>query len=102
MLAEFRILPLGTGESVGTKVSKLIGMIDASGLPYKAGPMGTTVEGTFDEVMALIKRCHTEALHMAPRVITSISIDDRPGRPMDRLSAKLDKVEDSLGRKIKR
>ena len=101
MLAQFTIVPLGVGESVGAAVAEVIRIIDESGLPYRTNPMGTVVEGEWDDVMTLIRRCHDEALRGAARVLTSISIDDRPGKP-DRISEKIKSVEKRLGREIKK
>lgn len=101
MLAQFTIVPLGVGESVSAAVAEVIRIIDESGLPYRTNPMGTVVEGEWADVMALIRRCHDEALRDAARVLTSISIDDRPGIP-DRISEKIKSVEKRLGREIKK
>lgn len=102
MLVEFSILPIGKGESMGEEISKVLRIVDESGLPYRANPMGTVVEGEWDEVMALVKRCHEEVLKAAPRVVSAISIDDRPGKPMDRLTEKIRSVEKRLGREVKK
>ncbi|HHL39138.1 MAG TPA: MTH1187 family thiamine-binding protein [Deltaproteobacteria bacterium] len=102
MLVEFSVAPLGAGESLSAYVAPVMKLIDESGLPYKAGPMGTVVEGEWDEVMALVKRCHHEILKEAPRVLTSIRIDDRPGRPAGRLTEKVRSVEKRLGRELRK
>lgn len=100
MLAEFSITPIGTGTSVGKWVARCLDIVDRSGLPYRLGPMGTTVEGELDEVLELIKRCHRAVLEDAERVSTSIKIDDRKG-VSDQLDAKVKDVERRLGRKLK-
>lgn len=102
MLAEFSIIPLGTGESVGERIARVVRIIDESGLPYKANPMGTVVEGDWDRVMAVIKQCHHELLADSPRLVTNITIDERPGKPPNRLEEKLKSVERRLGREIKK
>jgi uncharacterized protein YqgV (UPF0045/DUF77 family) len=43
MLAEFSIVPIGVGSSIGDKVAEVLGIVDASGLPYKVTPMGTVI-----------------------------------------------------------
>ena len=45
MLAEFSIIPIGVGSSVGDQLAEVLKIVDASGLPYKVNPMGTVVEG---------------------------------------------------------
>ena len=80
MLVEFSIVPVGKGASVGSYIAKVIKIVENSGLPYKLNPMGTVVEGKWDELMALIKRCHRVVLRDGERVVTTIKIDDRKGR----------------------
>lgn len=100
MLLEFSIVPLGTGESVSEIVSKVIETVDKSGLPYRCNPMGTVIEGEWDEVMNVVRKCHFDVRGMAPRVLTRISIDDRPGKP-DRITGKLESVEKRLRKELK-
>lgn len=102
MLTEFSIIPIGTGESMGEQIAKILDMVDKSGLPYKSNPMGTVVEGEWEEVLELIKKCHMEILDASPRVVTTISIDDRPSKPMDRITGKIKSVEERLGREVKK
>jgi uncharacterized protein (TIGR00106 family) len=102
MLAEFRIIPVAGGESIGEEIAKVLKIIDQSGLPYRANPMGTVIEGDWDEVIGVIKRCHEEVMGGVPRAYTTITIDDRPGKPKDRITEKLKSVEKRLGRVVKK
>ena len=79
MLAEFSVFPIGKGEGLSQYVSQIIKMIDESGLEYRLNPMGTVVEGEWDQVLDLIKQCHHKMRQLSTRVITNISIDDREG-----------------------
>ena len=101
MLASFSVLPVGVGEALSEHVAKIVALIDESGLDYRLGAMETTVEGAEDEVVDLIMRCHRAARGFAPRVLTSITIDDREGAT-GRLSGKIDDVERVLGRRVRR
>jgi uncharacterized protein (TIGR00106 family) len=101
MLVQFSIVPLGKGESVSEHISKVLKIVDESGLPYRLTPMGTVVEGEWDAVMALIRTCHLEVLKSIPRLITTITIDDRPGKP-DRITEKIRSVEKRLGRELRK
>jgi uncharacterized protein (TIGR00106 family) len=101
MLVQFSIVPLGKGESVSEQISKVLKIVDDRGLPYKVTPMGTVVEGEWDAVMALIRTCHLEVLKSIPRLITTITIDDRPGKP-DRITEKVRSVEKKLGRELRK
>ncbi|MDH4226980.1 MAG: MTH1187 family thiamine-binding protein [Deltaproteobacteria bacterium] len=102
MLVEFTVMPVGTGESLGDAVSEIMKIIDESGLPYRVNPMGTVVEGNWEDVMALIRKCHDHVASKAPRIITGIKIDDRPGKPMDRIVEKVKTLERRLGRELKK
>ena len=101
MLAFFTIAPTGADEHLSGYVAQMLDMIDKSGLDYRFGPMGTTVEGDWDEVMDLIGRCHKLIAEQAPRVGTTIKIDDHVGRE-GRLAGKLDSVEKKLGRELRK
>jgi len=101
MLVQFSIVPLGAGESLSKEVAEVIRIVDESGLSYRANPMGTVVEGEWDEVMTLIRKCHEKTLEGAARVLTTLTIDDRPGKS-DRIGGKIQSVEQRLGREIKK
>ena len=81
-------------------VARIVDIIDRSGLEYRLGAMATTVEGEENEVMELVMKCHRAALEAAPRVFTSVTIDDREGAT-GRLTGKIDDVERILGRRVK-
>lgn len=72
MLASFSIVPLDVGTEFKTHVPRIISMVQASGLDYRLGTMETTVEGEWDEIMALIKQCHAAMTDLSPRVLTRI------------------------------
>ena len=101
MLAEFSIVPVGSGSSLGDRLAEVLRIVDASGLPYKVNPMGTVVEGEWNELLGLIRKCHMAALKKEERVITTISIDDRKGRPY-RIDQKVKSVEIRLGKTLKK
>jgi uncharacterized protein (TIGR00106 family) len=101
MIVEFSITPLGKGESLSQDVAMVLDLVDKSGLDYRLTPMGTIIEGEWDEVLALIKRCHEAMLQRANRVSTWIHIDDRKGAK-GRIRHKVEAVEKRLGRELKR
>ena len=101
MLASFSIVPMGVGEALARHVAGVIDIIDGSGLEYRMGPMETTVEGDYDEVMALVSRCHKHMMSVSPRVLTTIKIDDREGAG-GRLTGKIADVEKALGREVRK
>ena len=101
MLAEFSIVPIGAGSSIGDRLAEVLKIVDASGLPYKANPMGTVVEGEWDEIMKLIKKCHAVVMKSGERALTTISIDDRKGKP-NRIDAKVKSIEKRIGKALKK
>jgi len=54
-----------------------------------------------DEVMNLVKKCHRAVMKSAERAVTTISIDDRKGRPR-RIEEKVKSVERRIGRSLKK
>lgn len=101
MLIEFSMIPIGSGSSIGDRLAEVLRVVDASGVPYKVNPMGTVIEGEWDDLFRLIKKCHKTIMKKEERVLTSISIDDRKGRP-DRLEQKVKSIEKRLGRSLKK
>jgi len=94
MIAEFSIVPIGKGESVSQYVAECVKIVRASGLENELTPMGTVVQGQFDEVMSVIIACHKKVRAMSDRVLTSIKIDDRKNeKPM---LQKIESVESKL------
>lgn len=104
MLAELEIVPIGTSSaSLSTLLVEVARVIDRSGLDYRVGPMGTVVEGEWDQVMSLAKQCHQVLLQSADRVMTTIRIDDRKDQPgPGRISRKVQSLEAKLGKSLKR
>jgi uncharacterized protein (TIGR00106 family) len=92
MLCAFSITPLGVGESVGPVVADAVRIVRESGLPNETNAMFTNVEGEWDEVIALLKRCVDEVAAVAPRVSVVVKIDHRPG-VQDMLHAKVDAID---------
>ena len=101
MLVEFSIIPIGKGSSIGDDIAKVLKIVDGSKLPYKINPMGTVVEGSWDDVVRLIKKCHNTVMKNSERIITTISIDDRKGKP-SRIEEKVRSVEKRLGKTLRK
>jgi uncharacterized protein (TIGR00106 family) len=79
VIAAFSISPLGLGESVSDVVADCVRIVRDSGLRNETNAMFTNVEGDWDEVMGVIKRCVDHVAEVAPRVSLVIKIDHRPG-----------------------
>ncbi|MBW2055662.1 MAG: MTH1187 family thiamine-binding protein, partial [Deltaproteobacteria bacterium] len=52
-------------------------IIRDSGLQYKLGPMGTTIEGEWDELMDVVTRCFKELKKDCTRIYMSAKVDYR-------------------------
>lgn len=100
LLIELSMSPLGAGESVSADVARALEIIAASGLAYRLGPMGTCIEGEYDEVMAVVKRCLDDMRSRHHRVTFSIKADYREGAA-GRLDAKVQSVVDKASRPLK-
>ena len=101
MLVEFSVVPIGTGVSISPQIAKVLKIVAESGVRYKANPMGTVLEGEWDTVMTVVKKCHHEVIKDTERVLTTITIDDRKGREQ-RIDKKIESVEQKLGMKLNR
>ena len=99
MLLEFSMAPLGRGESVGEYVADCLQIIEASGLPYRLNPMGTVLEGDFDELMGVVRDCLNRMSTRSDRITCTIKFDWRQGAT-GRLTSKIESVEKRLGRKL--
>lgn len=100
LLLEFSMFPTDRGESVGAYVARLVGIVRASGLPYRVGPMGTTVEGQAEEVFELIKRCLAELQRDCRRVAAFIKLDWRADGE-GRIDSKVASLAKRLGHDIR-
>ncbi len=100
VLLEFSMSPLGKGESVGKYVARSLAIVDQSGVDYRLNPMGTVLEGNWDEVFGVVKQCYERMRKDCGRISCSIKVDYRKG-VQGRLSGKVMSVEKRLGRKLK-
>jgi uncharacterized protein (TIGR00106 family) len=81
---------------ISRDLASLVGILEESGLSYRVGPMGTCVEGSWEQVAEVIRRCHQVMADRHERVITSILIDDRKSHP-HKLADMVQNVEAHLG-----
>ena len=95
MLVAFSITPLGTGEAVGDLVAEAVRVVRASGLPNRTDAMFTTIEGDWDETMAVVRQAVDVVAARAPRVSLVLKADLRPG-VTDGLTSKVETVERRL------
>ncbi len=99
VLLEFSMTPLDKGESLSKYVSRSLDIIDKSGLPYKLNPMGTVLEGEWDEVFGVVKQCYDRMREDCNRISVQIKVDHRKDGK-GRLEGKIASVEKKLGKKL--
>ncbi len=103
VLLEFSMFPTSDdcreGASVSKHVSRIIDMIDQSGVAYQLTPMGTIVETeTMREALDIIEKAYEQL--ECDRVYSSLKFDIRKGKT-NRLKTKIASVERHLDRKVK-
>lgn len=99
VLLEFSMTPIGKSESVSKYVARSLEIIDKSGLAYKVNPMGTVIEGEWDEVFTVVKKCFLRMKKDCGRISTSIKVDYRKGKN-GRITSKVESLEKKLSRKL--
>ncbi|MFI6298652.1 MTH1187 family thiamine-binding protein [Nonomuraea sp. NPDC050790] len=95
MIVAFSITPLGVGEGVAEPVARAVKVVRDSGLPNRTDAMFTTIEGEWDEVMAVVKQAVDAVKEVAPRVSVVLKADIREG-VTDGMTSKLDSLERHL------
>lgn len=101
VLAEFSMFPTDKGESVSQWVSQVIKHIDETGITYRLTPMGTILEGSWDEVMKVITECFKILEPQCNRIYVTLKIDYRKGEN-SRIESKVQKIETLLQKPIKK
>lgn len=100
MLIELNMTPLGRGVHLGHDLGGILKLIDESGLPYCLTPTGTCIEGDWDDVMGLVRRCHEHMRMSSTRVLTTVRIDDESGAT-SKLTENIQSVERAAGRQLR-
>lgn len=97
VIAEFTLVPVGKGESLSPYVARISRIIRRSGLRNQLTPMGTIVEGNWDNVFGLIRACTRVLEKDCRRILLSIKVDIRKGS-MWRMDRKVEVVEGLLAK----
>jgi uncharacterized protein YqgV (UPF0045/DUF77 family) len=99
MLIAFSVAPTVAADDTGSvsdAVARAIRVVRDSGLPHRTDAMFTTIEGEWDECMAIVKQCCDVLAQTSPRVGLVLKADIRPGWTGE-LDGKLERLEDALG-----
>jgi uncharacterized protein (TIGR00106 family) len=95
VLVDLSIFPLDKGDSLSAHVARALKIIRDSGLPYEIGPMGTSLEGEWDEVVGVVNNCFQELKKDCDRVYVALKMDYRKG-PSGRIESKVRSVQEKL------
>ncbi|WP_373897598.1 MTH1187 family thiamine-binding protein [Haloimpatiens sp. FM7315] len=74
-----QVLPNVEGEELIRVVDEVIAYIKSTGLNMSVGPFETTIEGDYDELMEIVKKCHIICIESgAPSVMSYVKINYNP------------------------
>ena len=75
-----QVLPVVPEDRIYPVVDKVIELIAASGAKYEVGPMETTMEGEYDQLMDVVREAQELCVREgAARVVSVVKIDYKPG-----------------------
>jgi len=101
MLVAFSVAPSGSSDpadttgSVSDAVAAAVAVVRESGLPNRTDSMFTTIEGEWDECMAVVRQAVDAVAAYGPRVSLVLKADIRPGHTGE-LTAKVERLEATL------
>ncbi|NBI05852.1 thiamine-binding protein [Senegalia massiliensis] len=76
---ELQVLPRVEEKRLYDVVDEVIKYIDSCGVKYEVGPMGTTMEGEFDELINIVKKAQDICVREgASRILSVVKIDYKP------------------------
>ena len=81
VIIDLCVVPMGVGLSVSKYVAACQEIIREAGLSSELHAYGTNIEGDWDKVFAVVKKCHEKIHDMgAPRITTTIKAGTRTDR----------------------
>lgn len=96
VLVNYAMFPTDKGTSVSKYVSKIIKMIDESGIPYKLNPMGTTFETeSMEDALGLLSKSY-EILKDHDRIYSVVNFDIQKNKS-NRMQTKIESIESKIG-----
>jgi len=98
-LMEFSMIPLDKGASFSKYVAKVLTLVDESGLEYRLNPMGTVIEGEWNDLLALLTMCFRTLQKESDRISLQAKFDYRKG-VSGAIESKIRSVEASAERSL--
>lgn len=81
VIVDLCVVPMGVGVSVSRYIAACEKVIQEAGLAHRLHAYGTNIEGDWDQVFAVVKRCHEVVHEMgAPRISTTLRVGTRTDR----------------------
>jgi len=79
IVADFSLVPMGSGTSASKYIKAVYEMLSESGVKFLPGPMTTSVEvQNFDELFDIIRKANMKLAEMdIKRIVTTVKIDYR-------------------------
>jgi uncharacterized protein (TIGR00106 family) len=96
VIVDFSIFPVDKEAGVSPYVAKAVHIIRQSGLDYRIGPMGTCIEGEWEEVIEVVSQCFKKMKEDSSRIYMTLKVDYRQGYS-GRLTGKVNSLEEKLG-----
>lgn len=94
VIVDLSIFPMDkAGTSLSPYVARVLDVILDSGLKHELNPMGTCIEGRWDDVMQVVDACYRELETDSDRIYISMKADCRRGR-QDGMDAKVKSVRE--------
>lgn len=96
VIMDLCVVPLGVGVSVSKYIVACHEVLEEAGIKSQLHAYGTNIEGEWDDVMAVVKKCHERVHEMgAPRITTTIKLGTRTDREQgmdEKVRSVLDKM----------
>jgi uncharacterized protein YqgV (UPF0045/DUF77 family) len=99
MLFGLTMFPIGDGNSLRRPVAEVIDEIDRAGLQYEVSGMDTVIEGTWDQVIPVIRDAERRLREAHGRVFMLLTMDDN-SCATSQLRRSAIEVEQELGRHV--
>jgi uncharacterized protein (TIGR00106 family) len=96
VIIDLCVVPIGVGLSVSKYVAACHEIIREAGLKSELHAYGTNIEGDYDTVFQVVKKCHGKIHEMgAPRITTTIKLGTRTDRDQT-MEDKVKSVQEKL------
>ncbi len=96
VVADLCVIPMLEGKSLSPYVAECQKILKEAGLSHQMHAYGTNVEGDWDDVLAVVKRCH-EVVHSmgVARIASNLKLSTRTDKEQT-IETKVKHVEDLL------